>query len=473
MGCITSISKVQDSPVVTKDAKPLLGIKVSYLVDFIYSSCRGRSNLIGLTTNQVVQKYLVARCVLNESICETLANDPLQKNSVGSPTWYVLHSMENLFLETVDTLIHFLEGREGTSFLNTVIWLNIFSSPLELKSSEEFNFDSFPIDMALAQPDDSSLKQINQVVHVMPKWDDFSFLADGSFQTDHELYSSIGATIEFALTRDGKVSLYEAIYTDCPSFYRHVDEVARPFESCIDGSSASRRAFDAWLLRCIKEILQQYKSSGKLELAADWCRILASIYNNDGLYSLAQTFMSESFDTYERELGKLSQKYIDTGLLLGNLYENEGKFEQAEYFYTSCLQSLETVCGECHVNLIPVLKSFSILLKNRRKMVESIAMFERCINIQSAHYGKESIETLTTIRDFSFALKSFGRVSEAEDMLKSRYTILSNILGSVHPSTMIAMSEFLSVEHQRKTSMMTDVDIEKCLGEIEDESDSD
>ncbi|KAJ3041315.1 Kinesin light chain 3 [Rhizophlyctis rosea] len=101
------------------------GIHLSFLSTFI-SDCGGRDALLNLTTEQVCQRFIIPKSVASESFCNQLA---LHISHVTAPArWFISHTWQYLFLDTVDALFLFFEKRTPSE-PDPVIWIDIFSLP--------------------------------------------------------------------------------------------------------------------------------------------------------------------------------------------------------------------------------------------------------------------------------------------------------------------------------------------------------
>ena len=78
-----------------------------------------------LTTSQFEKMYLRPRtCRLRCSVVDALAADAAAAHQVGPATWFVSHTWNNAFADTLDAIFQFFEGREDAA--HAVLWLDVF-----------------------------------------------------------------------------------------------------------------------------------------------------------------------------------------------------------------------------------------------------------------------------------------------------------------------------------------------------------
>ena len=78
-----------------------------------------------LTTSQFEKMYLRPRtCRLRCSVVDALAADAAAAHHVGPATWFVSHTWNNAFPDTLDSIFAFFEGRAGAA--DARLWFDVF-----------------------------------------------------------------------------------------------------------------------------------------------------------------------------------------------------------------------------------------------------------------------------------------------------------------------------------------------------------
>ena len=78
-----------------------------------------------LTTSQFEKMYLRPRtCRLRCSVVDALAADAAAAHHVGPATWFVSHTWNNAFPDTLDSIFAFFEGRADAA--DARLWLDVF-----------------------------------------------------------------------------------------------------------------------------------------------------------------------------------------------------------------------------------------------------------------------------------------------------------------------------------------------------------
>ena len=78
-----------------------------------------------LTTSQFEKMYLRPRtCRLRCSVVDALAADAAAAHYVGPATWFVSHTWNNAFPDTLDSIFAFFEGRADAA--DARLWLDVF-----------------------------------------------------------------------------------------------------------------------------------------------------------------------------------------------------------------------------------------------------------------------------------------------------------------------------------------------------------
>ncbi|KAI9331741.1 hypothetical protein BDR26DRAFT_922011 [Obelidium mucronatum] len=146
---------------------PTLGIRLSILETLI-EDWGGRGMLDELSTHSLVRQFikpLTERSQLPFTAKLLQSHDALKIDSVHESNWFISHSHASRFLDTVDALYSFFDGRGLLDRHSIVIWMDVFSI------SQHVNSSTRPSDW-WASVFMKSVKQIENVVLVVSDWED-------------------------------------------------------------------------------------------------------------------------------------------------------------------------------------------------------------------------------------------------------------------------------------------------------------
>jgi hypothetical protein len=78
-----------------------------------------------MTTSQFEKMYLRPRTSrLRCSVVDALAADAAAAHHVGPATWFISHTWNNAFADTLDAILMFFEGRADAA--NAMLWFDVF-----------------------------------------------------------------------------------------------------------------------------------------------------------------------------------------------------------------------------------------------------------------------------------------------------------------------------------------------------------
>ena len=78
-----------------------------------------------MTTSQFEKMYLRPRTSrLRCSVVDALAADAAAAHHVGPATWFISHTWNNAFADTLDAILMFFEGRADAE--NAMLWFDVF-----------------------------------------------------------------------------------------------------------------------------------------------------------------------------------------------------------------------------------------------------------------------------------------------------------------------------------------------------------
>mmetsp|Transcript_30322 Transcript_30322/g.43385 ORF Transcript_30322/g.43385 Transcript_30322/m.43385 type:complete len:199 (-) Transcript_30322:3136-3732(-) len=115
---------------------PKHGVKLSYYLEFMEKCCGGGDNLIGLTTQEVCDKFVKPITFEYQcSFCEWL--EMTEHPAVGVATVFISHAWKFKFTSVVDALqYHFSEEQHK----DIIIWFDLFSNNQHKATDLDFDW---------------------------------------------------------------------------------------------------------------------------------------------------------------------------------------------------------------------------------------------------------------------------------------------------------------------------------------------
>lgn len=196
-----SAGKKSDSPL-TKSILPnpftTLGVHFAYIKQFI-EVCGGEAKLRGKTTREVVKQFIEPTCKpKGQSIVSQLHTSVNEYNHIGKANWFVSHSLDYKFLDTVEAIsrkVEQLESYNEDSDIEVYLWIDIFSLPQTGQQS--------PItdSKALSEGMVSTMREIGSMMMVLTPYLNPQALHDA--WCVFEFYACVKSTanIDIALTK--------------------------------------------------------------------------------------------------------------------------------------------------------------------------------------------------------------------------------------------------------------------------------
>jgi tetratricopeptide (TPR) repeat protein len=172
---------------------------------------------------------------------------------------------------------------------------------------------------------------------------------------------------------------------------------------------------------------------------------LAELYRVQGRYSAAEPLYIRSLSIWEQQLGA---DHPDTAAGLNNLaglYYAQGHYSEAELLYIRALSIVEQQLGANHPDTAASLNNLAGLYKSQGLYSEAEPLYKRSLNIREQQLGADHPDTASSLNNLAGLYKSQGLYSEAEPLYKRALSI-SKQLGANHPDTAISIGNLASLE---------------------------
>ena len=204
----------------------MLGVRLSFFRHFVDATCGGRGALQGLTTLEVMQRWVFPATASSKlSYCELLASDASEavRGLVGTATWFYSHAWRYRFLDVADAAEAFFGARQEP---DPVVWFDVFSvsqhkagvRPFEWWSSVFLqSIGSIGRVLMAMQPLDDAATRVEAWVTLSRVWCVFELYACEATLSDFHVTMTPGMAAGFrqAMLREDRAWLAGLASLDC------------------------------------------------------------------------------------------------------------------------------------------------------------------------------------------------------------------------------------------------------------------
>jgi eukaryotic-like serine/threonine-protein kinase len=177
------------------------------------------------------------------------------------------------------------------------------------------------------------------------------------------------------------------------------------------------------------------------ELKAQMLQVMATVYQKLGLYSRAESLLSQAIDIRSRVLGSEHPDTLNSKERLGLLFVQEGRYSEAERFDRELLDTQRRVLGPEHRETLANLSNLFWTLDMLGRSQEGAELGRTTLEAQQHVLGNEDPDTLLSMRRLGSVLESADHLPEAEALTRQIVEIRKRVSGSEHPETLLAMSD--------------------------------
>jgi tetratricopeptide (TPR) repeat protein len=163
-----------------------------------------------------------------------------------------------------------------------------------------------------------------------------------------------------------------------------------------------------------------------------------------GLYPVAEKFLSRAF-----ELGKntLGQEHVDTIMAMHELaivWEYQGQFGKAEPLQAQVLELWKGVLGEKHPDTIIAMDNLASTWVNQGHLEKAETLRVQVLELRKEVLGEKHPDTIRAMNNLASTWVNQGHLEKAETLRVQVLELWKEVLGEKHPDTMIAMDNLAS-----------------------------
>ncbi|CAL8093959.1 unnamed protein product [Calicophoron daubneyi] len=196
--------------------------------------------------------------------------------------------------------------------------------------------------------------------------------------------------------------------------------------------------------RTLHQIVAQYTSQGKHEVAASLClqaiadmersggrdqpevavllNILALVYRDQGKYSEAADLLQNVVGIREKAFGPNHPLVAAALNNLAVLYAKASRFSDAEPLCRRALAIREKLLGSSHPDVAKQLNNLALLCQSQGRFDEVELCFRKALDIYSKYYKSSSPVVLRAKNNLASTLLKLGNLADAESLLKAVLT---------------------------------------------------
>ena len=176
---------------------------------------------------------------------------------------------------------------------------------------------------------------------------------------------------------------------------------------------------------------------GQPQLKAELMRIMASSMTALGDLERSIPMLERVLELKEAEIPRDEISISQTTHNLSEAYRQRGDFNRAEHYSRRTLEIATLEFGEDNSDVAYVMARLGVILFDAHKTREALDLEQRALAIMVANGDGETPGALDTRGNIANALSRLGRYGEAEQLLRETITLSEQVVGELHPNTII------------------------------------
>ena len=369
----------------------LLGVSLSFLIYFIDIQCNGRDALIGSTTTDVKDRYVLGLTSASQlSLCAQMQNEG-QGEYVGQASWFISHAWKCQFLEVTDAILAFFRAKVAQGqmsemeMLDTIIWFDLFSNSQHNTSDKPFEWWQGTFTNAI--------QEMGNVLQVLTPWDDPIPFTRAWCVFEIYACEMSNSNFQIAMTEIESQRFLEMILKDSEEFYKMLARVDTSRSECFLPEDKVR----------IQDAIRRLLPGGFTQLNSMVLRVVERWMLSLIEEKLASVQLTGGADMIKEEMGWINAK--------ASLYRSQGKYDEAEPLYVDCLEKRRSVLGDRHPDTLTSINDLAGLYKSQGKYDEAEPLYVDSLKKRRSVLGDRHPDTLTSINNLAGLYKSQGYYS--------------------------------------------------------------
>ncbi len=176
---------------------------------------------------------------------------------------------------------------------------------------------------------------------------------------------------------------------------------------------------------------------------------LASYYNGQGLYAIAEPYCQACLTATRTHLG---DNHPDVASSLNNLallYCSQGRYTEAEPLYLEALDLRKQLLGDNHPHVATSLSSLAALYYSQGRYTEAEPLLLEALDLKKRLLGDNHPSVANSLNNLAGLYNSQGRYTEAEPLYLEALDLRKQLLGDNHPHVATSLSSLAALYYSQ------------------------
>ncbi len=176
---------------------------------------------------------------------------------------------------------------------------------------------------------------------------------------------------------------------------------------------------------------------------------LASFYNGQGLYRLAEPWYQQCVSAVTSRLGV---NHPQTATSLNNLalvYKNQGNYDEAEPLYIRAFELKKRLLGVYHPHTATNLSNLAALYCDQGKYDEAEPLCVQVLELRKLLLGENHPQTTISLNNLASIYKNQGKYDEAESLYIKALELRKQLFGENHPHTATSLNNLANLYYSQ------------------------
>ena len=172
------------------------------------------------------------------------------------------------------------------------------------------------------------------------------------------------------------------------------------------------------------------------EVQSQMMQVMASTYENLGLYAHAKELAKGAMDARMRLLGPNDPRTLESMAQLGWIRARQGQDAEAEGLERQALAGIVRLFGPNSPLALETEDRLALVLSHRGNYTEAEKFERNAVNLGTRRLGSENAQTLKAMNHLGVILINEGRFAEAEQEYRQLLDVDLRVWGQDHPETL-------------------------------------
>jgi tetratricopeptide (TPR) repeat protein len=176
---------------------------------------------------------------------------------------------------------------------------------------------------------------------------------------------------------------------------------------------------------------------------------LAALYRSQGRYPEAEPLYLEALDLYKRLLGDNHPLVAASLNNLAALYYSQGRYPEAEPLYLEALDLSKRLLGDNHPHVAQSLNNLALLYKSQGRYPEAEPLLLEALDLRKQLLGDNHPYVAASLNNLAYLYDSQGRYPEAEPLYLEALDLRKRLLGDNHPGVATSLNNLAALYYSQ------------------------